>query len=161
MVADSAAIWKVLEEVKDPEIPALNVREMGIVRDVALRNGHWHVIITPTYSGCPAMDTIAKDIHAALHQHHITAQVDTVLSPAWTTDWMTPEAHQKLRSVGIAPPQGNSADVRSLLGKEVRINCPNCGSENTRMVSAFGSTACKALYSCNACQDPFDYFKCL
>lgn len=161
MVDRIAAIWEVLKEVKDPEIPALNVVELGIVRGVELKDGAPHITITPTYSGCPAMDTIADDIHAALSQTGQTAELHTVLSPAWTTDWMTDEAHEKLRSVGIAPPQGKSADVRSILGQEVQVICPSCKSTKTEMISAFGSTACKALYSCNSCQEPFNYFKCL
>ena len=161
MVDRIAAIWEVLKEVKDPEIPALNVVELGIVRGGRTQRRSAPHSITPTYSGCPAMDTIADDIHAALRQTGQTAELHTVLSPAWTTDWMTDEAHENCVPWGIAPPQGKSADVRSILGQEVQVICPSCKSTKTEMISAFGSTACKALYSCNSCQEPFNYFKCL
>lgn len=161
MVVTSEDIWTLLKKVSDPEIPVLNVVEMGIVRDVRPYNDGWQVDITPTYSGCPAMDTIEADIKQAFRTAKIPVDVKTVLAPAWTTDWITAEAKGKLESVGIAPPVGSSLDKRTLLGAEVVVCCPLCKSEDTRKVSQFGSTACKALYQCNSCQEPFDYFKCL
>jgi ring-1,2-phenylacetyl-CoA epoxidase subunit PaaD len=156
-------IWKVLFEVPDPEIPVLNVVEMGIVRDVIIHDDATvEVIITPTYSGCPAMKTIEEDICEILEEKAIAQfKVSTVLSPAWTTDWMTDEAREKLSSIGIAPPQRGSADKGLLMGKLRDVKCPRCGSHQTSMLSQFGSTACKALYRCEQCREPFDYFKCI
>lgn len=157
-----AQIWEWLSEVSDPEIPALNVVEMGIVREVALSDQVWHVSITPTYSGCPAMKTIEEDIAEVLQEKGVDQfLIDTVLSPAWTTDWMTDEAREKLRIEGIAPPQKGSADKGLLMGRLRDVKCPRCGSHNTMMVSQFGSTACKSLYRCEDCAEPFDYFKCI
>lgn len=160
-MVDREDVWHLLENVRDPEIPVLNVVEMGIVRDARLEGETWIVTMTPTYSGCPAMDTIEKDITRALSDAGIKHQVETVLSPAWTTDWLTEEAHQKLRDTGIAPPVGKSLDKRSILGKDLTIACPRCKSSETEMISNFGTTACKALYRCKSCGDPFDYFKCI
>jgi len=161
MIAN-AQIWEWLSEVSDPEIPALNVVEMGIVRQVALMGRVWHVSITPTYSGCPAMKAIEDDIAEVLQEKGVGEFViDTILSPAWTTDWMTDEAREKLRLEGIAPPQRGSADKGLLMGRLRDVKCPRCGSHNTLMVSQFGSTACKSLYRCEDCAEPFDYFKCI
>ncbi len=157
-------IWEYLKMVEDPEIPILNVIEMGIVRDLTwdADNKKWHVIITPTYSGCPAMKTIEEDIIEVLAELQVkNVVVDTVLSPPWTTDWMTDEAREKLRSTGIAPPEKGSADKGLLMGKVKEIACPRCLSINTIMVSQFGTTACKSLYKCGDCLEPFDYFKCI
>jgi len=155
-------IWKLLAEVCDPEIPALNVVEMGIVREVLLESGHWLIKITPTYSGCPAMKTIEDDIAEVLQEKGIhDYTIETALSPAWTTDWMTDEAREKLRKEGIAPPQKGSADKGLLMGRLRDVKCPRCGSHSTTMISQFGSTACKALYRCESCSEPFDYFKCI
>ncbi len=155
-------IWRLLEEVSDPEIPALNVVEMGIVRHVAIEDGKVQVTITPTYSGCPAMRTIEEDIEEVLKEKLISAyHITTVLSPAWTTDWMTDEAREKLTKEGIAPPQKGSTDKALLMGKLRDVKCPRCGSHDTHMISQFGSTACKSLYKCNICLEPFDYFKCI
>jgi ring-1,2-phenylacetyl-CoA epoxidase subunit PaaD len=157
-------VWKFLEEVEDPEIPVLNVVEMGIVRDVQWRDSlnNWVVTITPTYSGCPAMKTIEEDVMQCLADHGMhEAKVETVLSPPWTTDWMTAEACEKLRQTGIAPPEKNSADKGLLMGVRKEIKCPRCHSKQTTMVSQFGSTACKSLYKCDDCLEPFDYFKCI
>lgn len=154
-------IWDILSEVEDPEIPIINVVEMGIVRNVETSENLVEVTITPTYSGCPAMKTIEEDIAEILEEKKVGPfQIKTVLSPAWTTDWMTNEAKEKLRSTGIAPPEG-TADKGLLMGKIKNITCPRCGSKNTQMISQFGTTACKALYKCLDCLDPFDYFKCL
>lgn len=155
-------IWRLLEEVSDPEIPALNVVEMGIVRNVALHEGKLEVTITPTYSGCPAMRTIEEDIEEVLKEKFIgNYHIITALSPAWTTDWMTDEARQKLTKEGIAPPQIGSADKALIMGRLRDVKCPRCGSHDTHMISQFGSTACKSLYKCNDCLEPFDYFKCI
>ena len=155
-------IWDILAEVEDPEIPVINVVEMGIVRGVQIEGDIVKVTTTPTYSGCPAMKTIEEDIREILVEKKVSSfEVNTVLSPAWTTDWMTDIAKEKLRSTGIAPPVGTSSDKGLLMGKVRDIRCPRCGSKNTSMISQFGSTACKSLYKCNDCLDPFDYFKCI
>jgi len=155
-------IWAILSEVPDPEIPVINVVEMGIVRDVKISGGLVEVVITPTYSGCPAMKAIEEDIEEVLREKKIANyHIRTVLSPAWTTDWMTDEAREKLRETGIAPPEKDSADKNVLLGKVRVVKCPRCDSKSTHMISQFGSTACKALYKCDDCLEPFDYFKCI
>lgn len=155
-------ITSLLEEVTDPEIPVLNVVEMGIVRGVAFEDQQLIVTITPTYSGCPAMQTIEEDIREVLIEKGISNfQIKTVLSPAWTTDWMTDEAREKLKEIGIAPPQKGSADKGLLMGRLRDVKCPHCGSHETSMISQFGSTACKSLYRCEFCREPFDYFKCI
>jgi len=154
-------IFKILESVCDPEIPVLTIEDLGIIRDVHIHmDGTYEVIITPTYSGCPAMNTIEVGIKATLQEAGIDpVKVTTVLSPAWTTDWMTEEGKQKLKDYGIAPPKG-SVNKRDLFGEDVQIECPLCGSEETQMISQFGSTACKSLFRCQSCLEPFDYFKC-
>jgi ring-1,2-phenylacetyl-CoA epoxidase subunit PaaD len=155
-------VWDLLREVEDPEIPVLNVVDMGIVRRIDLNNGEVEVDITPTYSGCPAMRTIEEDIEEILKEKSFSAvKVNTVLSPPWTTDWMTEDAREKLRAYGIAPPEKSSANKSVLLGEEKVVKCPQCGSSNTEMISQFGSTACKALWKCKDCLEPFDYFKCI
>lgn len=161
MVDVPNSIRTILERVKDPEIPLLNIVDMGIYRGAERTAQGWRVFITPTYTGCPAMDTIEKDLKSAFNRAGIALEVETVISPPWTTDWMSSEAHAKLKASGIAPPVGKSADKRSLMNVSVEVPCPHCGSRSTRMISNFGSTACKALYQCNDCGDPFDYFKCL
>ena len=155
-------IYEILDQVTDPEIPVLTVRDLGVIRDVILHDaGKVEVIITPTYSGCPAMNTIEINIRAALQEAGFNAvQVTTVLSPPWTTDWLTENGRRKLKEYGIAPPQEKSFDKNALFAEEKDIECPHCGSTDTRMVSQFGSTACKAMYQCNECLEPFDYFKC-
>jgi ring-1,2-phenylacetyl-CoA epoxidase subunit PaaD len=156
-------VWKYLDEVEDPEIPVLNVVEMGIVRDVRLVNdGEWEIVITPTYSGCPAMKAIEEDILQCMADHQVRpVKVISQLSPPWTTDWMTEIAREKLRQTGIAPPEGSSADKGLLMGVRKEVKCPRCSSIQTTLVSQFGSTACKSLYKCNQCLEPFDYFKCI
>lgn len=155
-------ILDLLTTVKDPEIPVLNVVEMGIVRDVAFEGDRVVVTITPTYSGCPAMDVIGISIKSVLHKTFgDKVEVKSVLSPAWTTDWMTEGAREKLREYGIAPPEKGSPDKSALFAEPRVIACPKCGSKDTHMVSEFGSTACKAHYTCNTCLEPFDYFKCI
>ncbi len=176
---DQVLAW--LERVMDPEVPVVSVVGLGIVRDVVWHDtageatdaamGRLQVIVTPTYSGCPATEVIAQSIRAELQAHGVhTVEVTTQLSPAWTTDWMTTTAREALRQYGIAPPAGPAAgladgsqviDIACLLGAgdQPPVPCPQCGSTRTRLLSQFGSTACKALYRCNSCLEPFDYFK--
>ncbi len=158
-------ILSALESVKDPEIPVISIKELGILREVYKENDSWVVIITPTYSGCPAMEQIKADVKAALDQNGIfDANVKLSLSPAWTTDWITEEGKEKLRKYGIAPPVRKTSDCMKAvflerLHADDIVSCPHCNSENTNVVSEFGSTACKALYRCDSCLEPFDYFK--
>ena len=156
------AIWDVLERVPDPEIPVLTVVDLGIVRDVVCETGTApRVSITPTYSGCPATAVIRSDIQRALHEAgYANAQIDEVLSPPWTSDWLTDDGRRKLREFGIAPPAEAVSQPRRLFGPLV-VTCPRCGSTDTERVSEFGSTPCKAHYRCTACREPFDYFKCI
>jgi len=155
-------IWELMHEVEDPEIPVLSVVDLGIIRDVKVADDKVEIVITPTYSGCPAMKTIEEDIEEILKENNINSyKITTVLSPPWTTDWMSEEGKLKLHNCGIAPPRGSSADKGSLMGIARNIICPQCGSDDTVMISQFGSTACKALYKCDMCLEPFDYFKCL
>ena len=154
-------IYKYLEEVYDPEVPVLNVIDLGIVRDVVLHNegNEVEVIITPTYSGCPAMDVITMNIRIALSTLGFrNIKVTNALSPAWTTDWMSEEGKQKLKDYGIAPPTPKQQVCNEKLFAEEAIQCPHCNSWHTHRVSEFGSTACKALYVCDDCKKPFDYF---
>lgn len=155
--------WEILEKVSDPEIPVLTVVDLGIVRDVKCpETANPQITITPTYSGCPAMKVIEEDIRSAFKAEGIEdIEVKTVLHPPWTTDWLSDEGRKKLREYGIAPPEKGSTDKNKLFSEPKHIACPNCGSENTEMKSQFGSTPCKALYVCQDCKEPFDYFKCL
>ena len=155
---NTQAIWEALAEIPDPEIPVINIIELGVVRDVKTNGQGVEVIITPTYSGCPAMQMIETDIVKHLREKGYDVVVTTVLSPAWTTDWITEEAREKLRQFGIAPPEKPTAD-KNVLGGTPKA-CPHCSSQNTELVSQFGSTPCKALYKCLDCLEPFDYFKC-
>lgn len=155
-------IWQWLEEVSDPEIPVLTVVDLGVVRAVEYLDEQWRISITPTYSGCPAMNEIESNILEKLKAEGIAnAKVKMVLSPAWTTDWMTEKGKQKLQEYGIAPPEGSSADKSVLFGEAKKVTCPHCKSRDTELISQFGSTACKSLYKCHDCREPFDYFKCL
>lgn len=151
----------ILEKISDPEIPVLSIMDMGVVRSAVVENKKVKVEITPTYSGCPAMDVIGDDIKKALNEAGYQAEVDLILHPAWTTDWITPRGRQALEDYGIAAPLGETADKEALLGNKRIVKCTHCGSTNTRLVSQFGSTACKAQFQCEDCQEPFDYFKCL
>lgn len=154
-------IWELLEEVKDPEVPVLSVVDLGIIRDVESNGDSFTITITPTYSGCPAMRTIEEDIISTLYTKGITVnEIKTVLSPAWTTDWISEKGRKNLEEYGIAPPQ-DEVDKSVLFAEPTVVPCPLCKSKNTRMISQFGSTACKAHYQCNDCMEPFDYFKCL
>jgi len=155
-----ATIQEILSTVTDPEIPVLTIQDLGIVRDVIENEDGVEVVITPTYSGCPAMNMIEVNIKAALQeQGYDRVKVTTVLSPAWTTDWLTESGKQKLKAYGIAPPIG-SVEKAFLIGEDKNIECPQCGSTNSEMISQFGSTACKSLFRCKDCLEPFDYFKC-
>jgi len=145
-------VWSWLEEIMDPEIPVLSICDLGIVRDVHWEDTELVVTITPTYSGCPAMAVITGEIGATLQKRGITKiRIETQLSPAWTTDWLSQKGRERLREYGIAPPRPKSSGP---------IACPHCGSPSTRLVSQFGSTPCKAIYVCDSCREPFDYFKC-
>ncbi|MDY8134588.1 1,2-phenylacetyl-CoA epoxidase subunit PaaD [Aquimarina sp. 2201CG5-10] len=151
----------ILEKVYDPEIPVLSIMDMGVVRSAKVVNNVVQITITPTYSGCPAMDVLGEDIIKAFAQEGINAKVSLVLSPAWTTDWITPRGRKALEDYGIAAPLDEESDKEALLGNKKIVKCTQCGSTNTKMISQFGSTACKALFQCEDCQEPFDYFKCL
>jgi ring-1,2-phenylacetyl-CoA epoxidase subunit PaaD len=156
-------VLDLLQEVMDPEIPVLSIADLGVLRSVAYEDGKLVVAITPTYSGCPAMQAIEESIGETLRGHGIADfRIKTVLSPAWTTDWLSDEAKKKLADYGIAPPAGRAADAleRLAAGKRAPAVCPFCRSDNTKLTSPFGSTACKALHYCNACQQPFEEFKC-
>ena len=160
--ADSDVILQLLGQVSDPEVPVLSILDLGIVRSWQQDENGVEVVITPTYSGCPAMDTIEADIRNTFSEAgYSSLEVRTVLDPPWTTDWMSEEGKEKLRAYGIAPPESGSADKRTLFGKEEAVRCPHCRSLQTEVVSMFGSTACKALYRCKDCLEPFDYFKCI
>ena len=163
-------VWEVLDAVPDPEIPVVSIRELGILRDVRrTADDILEIVITPTYSGCPAMYQIAEDIGAALNEAGFTNhRIETVLAPAWTTDWMTDTARDKLRQYGIAPPMGicgsnehvaQERPIRFVPRVVDKPACPRCGSSHTERLAQFGSTACKALYRCMDCREPFDYFK--
>jgi ring-1,2-phenylacetyl-CoA epoxidase subunit PaaD len=151
--------WEAASRVVDPEIPVLTVADLGVLREVTLTDGGVEVAITPTYSGCPAMNMIALEIELALEREGFCKpKIRTVLSPAWTTDWMSEDGRRKLKEYGIAPPLPGSSR-RALFGMQA-VACPQCGSENTELLSEFGSTSCKALWRCKSCREPFDYFKC-
>ena len=161
-----AEVLELLREVKDPEIPMIDVVELGIVRGVAFEGEAIRVDVTPTYSGCPAMQVIEREIVSTLHSHgYDNVVVNTIYSPAWTTDWLSDETRQKFRDYGIAPPTGNSApaggiaELVSLRRAKATIECPYCRSSNTTEKSEFGSTACKSIHFCNSCHQPFDHFK--
>lgn len=166
LAAQSEMIRRILAEVSDPEIPVLSVIDLGIVRDIQLvtegPDQIWNIIITPTYNGCPAMDMISMNIKIALISHGFNkAKVQQVLTPAWTTDWMTEEGKQKLRAYGIAPPNPSQQVCKTeFFALNEAVQCPHCNSYHTSRISEFGSTACKALFKCENCMEPFDYFKC-
>jgi ring-1,2-phenylacetyl-CoA epoxidase subunit PaaD len=154
-----AQAWRVLAQVPDPEIPVISVTELGIVREVRFDSDALTVVVTPTYSGCPATEVIEASIRAALCEAGAgDVRIETRLSPAWTTDWLTPAAAQKLRAYGIAPPQ-STAEAQPLRFVPPAPPCPRCGANQSERLSEFGATACKALYRCTACREPFEYFK--
>ena len=152
--------WVAAASVPDPEVPCVTVADLGILRSVEIEDGVAVAKVTPTYSGCPAVLAIELAVEAALLDAGFAARVERVMSPAWTTDWITADGRRKLRDYGIAPPVDGSNSIRALFG-ETQVACPQCGSGETERVSEFGSTACKALYRCTACREPFDYFKCI
>jgi ring-1,2-phenylacetyl-CoA epoxidase subunit PaaD len=155
-------IWSLVEQVNDPEVPVLSVVDLGIIRDIRMDGDNIEVILTPTYSGCPAMDVIRMNIRMVLlEQGYKNIKLTTVLSPAWTTDWMSERGKDKLKTFGIAPPLPVQQFCRpAYFQKDEAIQCPHCHSYHTTRISEFGSTACKALYRCEDCKEPFDYFKC-
>lgn len=152
-----------LSEIPDPEIPVITIIELGVIRDIEISDDKSITLkITPTYSGCPAMKQIEDDVRKKLTENgFVNITINTIFSPPWTTDWITPEAKEKLRIYGIAPPEHSTEDKSWLTGKIKSIACPRCKSQNTKLISQFGSTACKALYQCQDCLEPFDYFKCI
>jgi len=155
-------IFALLHEIPDPEIPVISIVELGVVREIKLDDKNIEVTITPTYSGCPAMKQMEDDVRKKLVDNGFeNIKINTVFNPPWTTDWMNEEARKKLQDYGIAPPEESTTDKSFLTDKPKYITCPRCKSKNTVIVSQFGSTACKALYKCNACLEAFDYFKCI
>ena len=157
-------IWKFLSEIPDPEIPVITITELGVIRNIELFSDEKVVItITPTYTGCPAMKLFEDEILKTLHEKDINAvEIKMVYSPAWTTDWLSEEAKNKLKKYGIAPPVSGTQDKGVLFESGPKnLECPKCGSKNTTLKSQFGSTACKSLYQCNDCLEPFEYFKCI
>ncbi|MEU3847931.1 1,2-phenylacetyl-CoA epoxidase subunit PaaD [Micrococcus terreus] len=155
---EQAWLWDVAATVNDPEIPVLSIADLGILRGVRLEDDRAVVLITPTYSGCPAMETITDDVTSAVQAAGWDqVEVELVLQPAWTTDWMTEDGKRKLNAYGIAPPTGKAAAGPVRMG--LAVKCPRCHSLRTQELTRFGSTACKALYTCQDCLEPFDYFK--
>ena len=155
-------IKKVISDIPDPEIPVISIKELGVLRNIFYQEDSLKVVITPTYSGCPAMDRFQKDIVEKLKLLKVKSyEIKMQFDPAWTTDWITEEAKEKLRYYGIAPPAHKTKDKNILLGKKQRVECPRCKTKETELVSQFGSTACKAMYRCISCLEPFEYFKCL
>lgn len=156
------SVWNWLRDVKDPEVPVLSILDLGIVRDVRVSPaGEATVVITPTYSGCPAMDVIGMNIRMALAGRGFSkVAIEMQLSPAWTTDWMSAEGKLKLKEYGIAPPARMSSAGLGLFEEDDAIACPRCDSPDTRLVSNYGATSCKAMYQCNSCHEPFEHFKC-
>jgi len=152
-------VWERLSLIPDPEVPVISILELGVVRDVRYDGHSLEIIITPTYTGCPAMNLFVAEIKAAMHEQGFDqVKITTVYSPAWTTDWLSPEAKEKLRKYGIAPP------VKEVLGDDPfapapAVPCPRCDSEDTQLISQFGATGCKSLYTCKSCKEPFEYFK--
>jgi ring-1,2-phenylacetyl-CoA epoxidase subunit PaaD len=153
------AIWDAVGEVLDPEVPVLTIADLGVLRSVRREGDEVVVTITPTYSGCPAMDVIRHEVELTLQALHVNGRVETALSPAWTTDWMSEAGKAKLAEYGIAPPTGRRPAGPVMLSLTVR--CPLCGSPDTTELSRFGSTSCKSLWRCNSCREPFDHFKSL
>jgi len=156
------AIYSYLEEINDPEVPVLSIIDLGIVRDVKMNDEELEVVITPTYTGCPAMDMITTTIKIQLATLGFKKiKITQILSPAWTTEWMSEEGKRKLKEYGIAPPNPKQQVCdQKLFAAAEGVQCPQCNSYHTHRISEFGSTACKALYQCDDCKEPFDYFKC-
>lgn len=159
-MAEEQKIWAILQEVKDPEVPVLSILDLGIVRSISI-DDKINIIITPTYSGCPAMDVISMDIRLKLLEHgYKNIKVQQSLSPAWTTGWMTEEGKQKLKEYGIAPPNSKQQSCSEELFADEAVPCPRCHAHRTELISQFASTACKSMYRCLECREAFDYFKC-
>ncbi|GAB4254555.1 MAG: phenylacetate-CoA oxygenase subunit PaaJ [Vicingaceae bacterium] len=156
-------IWELLSKIPDPEIPVITITDLGVVRAVDIEKDKINISITPTYTGCPAMKLFEEEIIETLNKHGIeNVSIKMVFAPAWTTDWLSEEAKEKLRKYGIAPPVDGTQDKGILFEAGPKtVNCPKCNSTNTTLKSQFGSTACKALYVCNNCKEPFEYFKCI
>lgn len=156
-------IYEALSEIPDPEIPVISITDLGVIRNIELQSETAiELKITPTYSGCPAMQQIETDVRKKLQSLGFSdITIQTIYSPPWTTDWINAAAKERLRAYGIAPPEHTTEDKSWLTGKEKTVKCPRCRSANTRLISQFGSTACKALYQCQDCLEPFDYFKCI
>ncbi len=157
---DQARAWRVAAGVPDPEIPCVTVADLGILRSVEIIEGVAEVALTPTYSGCPAVIAIELAVETALLDAGFEVRIERVFSPPWTTDWITPEGREKLRDYGISPPAKTSTSKMGMFSND-EVNCPRCSSPDTRKISEFGSTACKAQYVCKACAEPFEYFKCI
>lgn len=154
-------VWQIACAVPDPEIPVVTLGDLGIVREVVVENGGLVTVkLTPTYSGCPAVQVIEDSVEAAVNNAGLDCQIERVISPSWTTDWISEEGREKLRTYGIAPPAKTSGNKPGLFERD-NPNCPRCGSNKTKLISQFGSTPCKAHYQCENCAEPFDYFKCL
>jgi ring-1,2-phenylacetyl-CoA epoxidase subunit PaaD len=161
VMIDEKEIWSILEDVKDPEVPVLSVIDLGIIRSLKTSNEKIEIFITPTYSGCPAMDVIAMDIRLKLiEKGYRNISIQQQLSPAWTTDWMTEEGKQKLKAFGIAPPNPKQQFCKEEMFQQEVVQCPRCNSYHTELISQFGSTACKSMYRCLDCKEAFDHFKC-
>ncbi|MGI9352986.1 MAG: 1,2-phenylacetyl-CoA epoxidase subunit PaaD [Rhizobiaceae bacterium] len=152
--------WEAAASVVDPEIPVLTIEDLGILRSLQVKGNRAIAELTPTYSGCPAVLAIELAVEASLRDAGFEPEIKRVVSPAWTTDWITETGRQKLKDFGIAPPENTSRSIRALFG-EVEVRCSHCNSTETKKISEFGSTACKAHYQCEACKEPFDYFKCI
>jgi len=161
MVTTEQEILEILKDVKDPEVPVLSVLDLGIIRSVNIEDDKINIVITPTYSGCPAMDVIAMDIRLKLiEKGYRDVFIEHQLSPAWTTDWMSEEGKRKLKAFGIAPPNPKQQFCSSEMFRQEAVQCPHCNSYHSELISQFGSTACKAMYRCLDCKEAFDYFKC-
>ena len=156
-MTSAAELREVLAQVHDPEIPVITIEDLGILRDVQVEGDRVVVTITPTYSGCPAMQEIEADVRAALSAYDV--EVRTVLSPAWTTDWMTDDGRRRLQEHGIAPPERRPAGPVLVQLGPPRLTCPQCGSTDTEELSRFGSTSCKSMWRCRSCREPFDHFR--
>lgn len=156
----SARVWDLAATVPDPEVPVLTIEDLGVLREARADGRAAHVVLTPTYSGCPAIDQMRDDVAAKLREAgYEQVEVSYTLSPAWTTDWMSEAGKRKLEAYGIAPPAARSSAIRGPIPVNLGVKCPRCHSLHTREISRFGSTACKAHYQCQRCQEPFDYFK--
>ena len=161
-ILNTEDLWNILEDVKDPEIPVLSLVDLGVVRSIEMIGEVPRIIITPTYSGCPAMLEMEYDIKKRLMAEGFeTVDVQIVMTPTWTTDWITEKGRNALQAYGIAPPEQATSDKSALLGHPKKVTCPQCKSTETEILSQFGSTPCKALYRCKECKEPFDYFKCI